>query len=202
MNKLSLFIVEDQALLLSALTTLLGLEPDFEIVGTAENGEQAKKALANVSPQVVLSDIEMPVMNGVALTQHISDQYPDCKTIILTTFARTGYLQRVLKAGAAGYLLKDKNTKYLAQAIRRVADGETVIAPELAVSHWVDQDPLTERERQILVEIESGATTAEISNSIHLSEGTVRNYLSEAISKLNAKNRIDAARIARKQGWL
>jgi len=108
----------------------------------------------------------------------------------------------VLKAGAAGYLLKDKNTEYLADAIRRVAAGETVVAPELAVSHWVDQDPLTDREREILVQIESGATTAEISNTIHLSEGTVRNYLSEAISKLNAKNRIDAARIARKQGWL
>jgi len=202
MNKLRLFIVEDQALLLSALSTLLGQEPDFEIVGTAENGEQAKKALAEISPHVVLSDIEMPVMNGIALTEHISEQYPDCKTIILTTFARTGYLQRVLKAGAAGYLLKDKNTEHLVDAIRRVVAGETVVAPELAVSHWVDQYPLTDRERQILVQIESGATTAEISKTIHLSEGTVRNYLSEAISKLNAKNRVDAARIARKQGWL
>ena len=202
MNKLRLFIVEDQALLLSALTTLLGQEPDFEIVGTAADGKQAKKALAGVSPHVVLTDIEMPIIDGITLTDHISTDHPDCKTIILTTFARTGYLQRVLKAGAAGYLLKDKNTEYLVDAIRRVAAGETVVAPELAVSHWVDQDPLTDREREILVQIESGATTAEISKIIHLSEGTVRNYLSEAISKLNAKNRVDAARIARKQGWL
>lgn len=202
MRKIRLLIVEDQELLLSALGALLNLEDDLEIVGTASNGEEALALLQDCTPDIVLTDVEMPVMNGIVLTQRIADAQLSCRTMILTTFSRAGYLQRALKAGAAAYLLKNQKSEHLAAVIRRVNGGEVVVAPELATSHWSEVDPLSERERQILGHIESGASTAEIANIIHLSEGTVRNYLSEAISKLHARNRVDAARIARQKGWL
>lgn len=189
-------------MLASALSTLLSYEEDFKIVATAENGVVALEILETSEIDLVLSDIEMPEMDGITLVQNISKDYPDIRTVILTTFARSGYLQRTMDAGANGYLLKDNKVDELAKTIRQVFAGETVVSPELAISNWNDKDPLTDREREILKLIEIGEPTAKIAKTIHLSKGTVRNYLSDAISKLDAKNRIDAARIARKKGWL
>jgi two-component system response regulator DesR len=202
MTNIRLLVVEDQTLLLSALCALLGLEADLEIVGSAGNGEEALALLQAASVDIVLTDIEMPKMDGITLAQRIKDDHTTCRTIILTTFARAGYLQRALKAGATGYLLKDQKAEHLAAVIRRVHRGETVVAAELTKSYWGELDPLSERERQVLRHIESGASTAEIATGIHLSEGTIRNYVSEAMSKLDARNRVDAARIARQKGFL
>ena len=202
MSEIRILIVEDQTMLASALATLLEYEKDFQIVAMAENGLSALEILAETKIDLVLTDIEMPEMDGISLTQEISKKYPLVRTIILTTFARTGYLQRAMQAGANGYLLKDNKVDALANIIRQIYAGEIVVSPELAISNWHAKDPLTERERQILRLIEIGEPTAKIATKVNLSKGTVRNYLSEAISKLDAKNRIDAARIARKQGWL
>ena len=196
-------IAEDQALVLGALAALLKLEGDFDVVGTARNGQEALALCASHSPDVVLTDIEMPVMTGLELATVLAGQNSPCKVIIVTTFARAGYLQRALGAGVRGYLLKDAPSETLAAAIRTVHAGGRAIAPELALAAWGgQQDPLSERERQVLRLAGEGRTGAEIAKEIHLSEGTVRNYLSEAISKLNAGNRIEAYRIAREAGWL
>jgi two-component system response regulator DesR len=202
MAVIRLLIAEDQALLLGAFETLLNLEDDLDVIGVARDGEEALALMHTISPDIVLTDIEMPRMSGLVLAERIKSDYPDCRVIILTTFSRAGYLHRALKAGAVGYLLKDQKAEDLAGVIRRVHRGETVVAPELVVSTWDVQDPLTDRERDILIHVEAGASNAEIARSIHLSEGTVRNYVSEAVSKLHARNRVDAARIARQEGWL
>lgn len=198
-----LVIAEDQALVLGALAALLGLEDDLTVVGTAGNGRDALAHCHALRPDIVLTDVEMPQMTGLELATHLAEARLPCKVVIVTTFARGGYLRRALDAGVRGYLLKDAPAETLAAAIRLVHGGGRAIAPELALESWsAGQDPLSERERQVLRLAGEGKTGAEIAKLVHLSEGTVRNYLSEAISKLGAGNRVEAYRMARTAGWL
>ncbi|MGY6553142.1 MAG: response regulator transcription factor [Wenzhouxiangella sp.] len=196
-------IAEDQGLVLGALAALLGLEADIEVVATASDGQSALDQLsADASIQVVLTDIEMPRLSGLDLAEVVRERFPDTRVAIVTTFGRPGYLRRALEAGVRGYLLKDTPAEQLADAVRRIARGERVIAPELALSAWDGQNPLSERQRQVLRLAGEGLSTKAIGQQLHLAEGTVRNYLSEAISELHAANRIEAYRLARQQGWL
>ena len=195
-------IAEDQAMVLGALAALLEIEGDIEVVGRAHDGEEALALCTDKKPDVLLTDIEMPKMTGLELAAAMRRAQLPTRVIILTTFARGGYLRRALEVGASGYLLKDSPAEQLANAVRRVKQGGRVIDPELAAEAWSEPDPLTDRERQVLRMAGEGQTSADIASSLHLSEGTVRNYLSEAISKLGATNRVEAARIAREKGWL
>ena len=195
-------LAEDQTLLLGALGTLLNLEQDIEVVGRAENGDQAKQQIETLMPDLVISDIEMPGMTGLDLAEWIQQTQPEIQLLILTTFARPGYLRRALEAGVRGYLLKETPAEQLADAVRKIQAGQRMIAPELALTAFDSHDPLTDRERQVLKLAGEGMANAEIGRRLYLAEGTVRNYLSEAIHKLNADNRIEAWRIARDQGWL
>lgn len=195
-------IAEDQAMLLSALGTLLDLEHDLEVVGLAKNGLEALELARTTAPDIVLTDIEMPELGGLELAQRIRDEQLASGVIIVTTFARSGYLRRALDVGARGYLLKDSPGDVLPNAIRTVHAGGRAIDPELAAQAWSEPDPLTNRERQVLRFCAEGWSNARIAAELGLHEGTVRNYVSEAISKLNATNRVDAARIARNKGWL
>jgi two-component system response regulator DesR len=202
-QKIQVVVAEDQAMVLGALAALLETEPDIAVCARAANGRQALEAIAKHKPGILVTDIEMPGMTGLALAAEVRDRYPQTRVVILTTFARPGYLRRALDAGAKGYLLKDRPAAELADAVRRVHSGLRVIDPDLAAEAWDSgPDPLTDRERQILQYAGEGKSSQEIADELHLSEGTVRNYLSEAISKLGAANRIDAARIARAKGWL
>jgi two-component system response regulator DesR len=195
-------LVEDQGMVLGALAALLELEADIDVVGRAADGVIALAEVARLDPDVVLTDIEMPRLGGLELAAELQSRGARARVLILTTFARPGYLRRALAAGVCGYLLKAAPAEQLAAAVRRVAAGLRVIDPELAVAAWDELDPLTDRERQVLRLAADGQSSAEIGNALHLAEGTVRNYLSEAISKLGAANRVDAARIARERGWL
>jgi two-component system response regulator DesR len=195
-------LAEDQSMVLGALAALLELEPDIEVVGRARDGAEALGLARETRPDVVVTDIEMPGMTGLDLAAALRREEKPPRVVILTTFGRSGYLRRALDAGAAGYLLKDAPADRLADAIRRVHAGLRAVDPELAAAAWEEADPLTDRERQVLRLAAEGLSTAKIGAEIHLSEGTVRNYLSEAISKLGAANRVDAARIARQKGWL
>jgi len=195
-------IAEDQSMVLGALAALLELEPDIEVVGRARDGEEALDLVEKTRPDVVLTDIEMPRRTGLELAAELKRRGSPARVVILTTFARSGYLRRALDAGAAGYLLKDSPSERLAEAIRRVHSGLRSVDPELAAAAWDEADPLTDRERQVLRLAAEGHSSARIASEIHLSEGTVRNYLSEAISKVGAENRVEAARIARQKGWL
>jgi two-component system response regulator DesR len=196
-------LAEDQAMVLGALSALLELETDISVIATTANGRDAVEAVARLKPDVLVTDIEMPQMTGLELASSLRTNHPNVRTIILTTFARPGYLRRALDAGARGYLLKDRPAKELADAVRRVHHGMRVVDPALAAEAWnAELDPLTDRERQILQRAGDGRSSTEIATELHLSEGTVRNYLSEAIAKLGASNRVDAARIARTKGWL
>jgi two-component system, NarL family, response regulator DesR len=196
-------VAEDQAMVLGALAALLEMESDICVCARAANGREALAAIAKQKPDVLVTDIEMPEMTGLTLAAEVRERYPQTRVVILTTFARPGYLRRALDAGAKGYLLKDRPAKELAEAVRRVHRGLRVVDPELAAEAWDSgPDPLTERERQILWRAGEGKSSLEIAEELRLSEGTVRNYLSEAISKLGATNRVDAARIARAKGWL
>jgi len=196
-------LAEDQGMLLGALSALLELEPDITVVARAANGREALDAVTKHAPNVLVTDIEMPLLTGLELAARLRDTQSAVRIIILTTFARPGFLRRALDAGARGYLLKDRPASELANAIRRVHQGLRVVDPALASEAWAaEPDPLTDRERQILQRAGDGRTSAEIAAELRLSEGTVRNYLSEAIAKLGASNRTDAARIARTKGWL
>jgi two-component system response regulator DesR len=196
-------LAEDQAMVLGALSALLELEADITVVARAANGRDARDAVVRLSPNVLVTDIEMPVMTGLELAAELRASHPAVRTIILTTFARPGYLRRAMDAGARGYLLKDRPATELADAVRRVHKGLRVVDPALAAEAWnAELDPLTDRERLILQRAGDGRSSTEIAAELHLSEGTVRNYLSEAIAKLGASNRVDAARIARVKGWL
>ncbi|WP_213805626.1 response regulator transcription factor [Granulicella sp. dw_53] len=196
-------LAEDQAMVLGALAALLELEPDITVVARAATGRAALEAVAKHTPDVLVTDIEMPLMTGLEVAAMLRISHPEVRTIILTTFARPGYLRRALDAGARGYLLKDHPASELADAVRRVHRGLRVVDPGLATEAWsAEADPLTDRERQILQRAGDGRSSTEIASELHLSEGTIRNYLSEAIAKLGASNRVDAARIARTKGWL
>jgi two-component system response regulator DesR len=195
-------VAEDQAMLLGALAALLEIESDIEVVGSAHDGKEALEVVRRERPDVLLTDIEMPNMTGLEVAAAVRQEQLPTRVIILTTFARSGYLRRALDAGATGYLLKDSPAEHLANAVRRVHAGGRAVDSELAVEAWTEPDPLTDRERQVLRMAAEGTTSGDIASALNLSEGTVRNYLSEAINKLGAQNRIEAARIARDRGWL
>ena len=195
-------IAEDQNLVLGALAALLKLEGDFDVVGVAADGAAAFEQVLALQPDILVTDIEMPRLTGIELAAKVTAQVPHTRIVIVTTFARPGYLRRAMAAGAVGYLLKDAPAEQLAQALRRVHAGGRAVDPELAAHAWGDHDPLTERERQVLRLAGEGRSSAEIGSALALSSGTVRNYLSEAASKLGAANRIEAARLARDKGWL
>ncbi len=188
--KIHVIIAEDQSMVLGALAALLESEGDIEVVGQAHNGLEATKMVRSLKPDLLLTDIEMPEMSGLEVAAELKRQQSPVRVIILTTFARAGYLRRALDSGAAGYLLKDSPASQLASAVRRVHAGMRAIAPELAAEAWGESDPLTDRERQILRLAGEGISSTEIAAKFRLSEGTVRNYLSEAISKLGASNRV------------
>jgi len=195
-------LAEDQAMVRGALSALLGLESDLEVIGSAANGEEAWSLIERDKPDVLVTDIEMPKLTGLELAQRIRDRGIDCKVIILTTFARPGFLRRALDAGVGGYLLKDAPADQLAEALRKVHRGGRAIDPQLALEAWSGDDPLNDRERQVLRLAGEGMSAADIAEQLHLSQGTVRNYLSEAIGKLGVGNRIEAYRLARQKGWL
>jgi two-component system response regulator DesR len=195
-------IAEDQAMVAGALAALLGNQPDIDVVGTAHDGREALTAVRALKPDLLLTDIEMPGLSGLELAAAVRLEQVPPKVVILTTFARQGYLRRALEAGVAGYVLKDSPSSRLADAIRRVHAGGRVVDRELAGDAWGEADPLSDRERQVLRLASDGRSGADIAEELHLSEGTVRNYLSEAISKTGGRNRVDAARIARDKGWL
>nr|WP_315472372.1 response regulator transcription factor [uncultured Undibacterium sp.] len=200
---IKIILAEDQFLVSGALAALLKLEGDIEVLALPKNGKEALELCLSLRPDVLVTDIEMPIMTGLELAAEIADQKLPCKVIVLTTFARSGYLRRAMASGVRGYMLKDAPAEDLAKAIRTVHSGGRAIAAELALEGWSgQQDPLSERERQVLRLAGTGSTSSEIGKIMHLSEGTVRNYLSEAISKLNAKNRVEAFRMARDEGWL
>jgi two-component system response regulator DesR len=203
MSKIRVVIAEDQTMLRGALASLLDLEADITVVAQACNGNEALKLVQQHTPDVVVTDIEMPQRTGLELAGSLKESENKARVIILTTFARPGYLRRALDSGARGYLLKERPATELAEAIRKVHAGLRAIDPALAAEAWsADPDPLSDRERQILQRAGDGRTSAEIAADLRLSEGTVRNYLSEVIAKLGAANRTDAARIARSRGWL
>jgi two-component system, NarL family, response regulator DesR len=195
-------LAEDQGMVLGALAALLEIEEDIVVVSQARNGKAALQAVAEQKPDILITDIEMPELSGLEAAAELQRLRSATRTIILTTFARAGYLRRALDAGASGYLLKDKPAKELADAVRRVQKGLRVVDPELVAEAWGEPDPLTDRERQVVRLAGEGVAGSEIAEKLGLSEGTVRNYLSEAISKLGASNRVEAARIARAKGWL
>ncbi len=195
-------IAEDQTLLRGALATLLALEPDIDVVGQAADGEQALLLARDLAPDLLVTDIEMPGLTGLELAQAVRDEALALRVMIVTTFARPGYLRRALQAGVRGYVLKDAPSEELADAVRAVAAGQTAIAPGLAEAAWDAGQPLTDRERQVLRLAEAGKTNKDIAVDLSLSPGTVRNYLADAAQKLGASNRIEAFRIAREQGWL
>jgi two-component system response regulator DesR len=195
-------VVEDQALVRGAVSALLGLEDNIEVVAEAENGKQALELIAQCKPDIVLTDIEMPVINGIELIEYLRQHHSTIKTMVMTTFSRAGYIKRALNAGVGGFILKEAPSSYLINAIDQVIKGKKVIDPELAISALDDCDPLKSKERKALQLASKGLKTADIASTLFLSQGTVRNYLSEAIAKLNATNRIDAARIAKQKGWL
>jgi two-component system, NarL family, response regulator DesR len=195
-------LAEDQAMVRGALSALLGLESDLEVIGSAANGEEAWTLIERDKPDILVTDIEMPKLTGLELAQRIRDRGVDCKVIILTTFARPGFLRRALDAGVGGYLLKDAPADQLAEALRKVHRGGRSIDPQLALEAWSGDDPLNDRERQVLRLAGEGMSAVEIAEQLHLSQGTVRNYLSEAIGKLGVGNRIEAYRLARQKGWL
>ncbi|HKV97236.1 MAG TPA: response regulator transcription factor [Gammaproteobacteria bacterium] len=199
---IKVLVAEDQGMILGALAAMLDLEEDISVVARAANGKEALKLAAEFNPDVAVTDIEMPGMTGLEFAAALQAHQHAAKVIIVTTFARPGYLRRALDAGVKGYLLKDAPAEQLANAIRKVHDGGKVIAPELATEAWESADPLNDRERQVLRLAGEGLASADIAKQLFLSEGTVRNYLSEAIGKLGAANRIEAARIARQKGWL
>ena len=202
-KKIRVLLAEDQTMLRGALAALLELEPDITVVAQAANGREAHRLTRELAPDVVVTDIEMPEMTGLEFAAALKETTSKSRVIILTTFARPGYLRRALDAGARGYLLKERPASELAEAIRRVHTGLRAVDPALAAEAWsADEDPLSDRERQILQRAADGRSSAEIAADLRLSEGTVRNDLSEAIAKLGASTRIDAARIARARGWL
>ncbi|WP_294258120.1 response regulator transcription factor [uncultured Sphingomonas sp.] len=196
-------IAEDQGLVLGAIAALLALESDFDIVGRAADGDAALALVREHTPDVLLTDIEMPGRTGLDCAQVLAAEKARTAVVIVTTFARPGYLARARAAGVRGYLLKDAPVDTLVAAIRTVAAGGRVIPPELAAAAWeAGSDPLTDRERDALRLAEEGLSNKDIARRLGLSPGTVRNYLSEAAGKLGAANRIEAGRTARANGWL
>ncbi len=198
---MKILLAEDQAMVRGALAALLGMEPGFDIT-QAEDGDRALQLLREQRFDVLLTDIEMPGRTGLELVQWLQQQKSPTKSIIITTFGRAGYIRRAIDMGVNGFLLKDAPSDQLIEAVHKIMDGKRVIDGELALMALGEKDPLNDKERRALRLAGEGKATAEIAQILCLSEGTVRNYLSEAIAKLSAANRIDAARIARQKGWI
>jgi two-component system, NarL family, response regulator DesR len=200
---IKVLLAEDQAMVRGALSALLGLENDIQVVAEVSRGDEIVARALDVRPDVCLLDIEMPGMDGLTATEQLHELLPECRVLILTTFDRPGYLRRAMDAGASGFLLKDAPASDLASAIRRTAAGGRVVDPKLAVAALSEgANPLSEREREILAASVQAATIADIAERLSLSDGTVRNHLSSAIQKVGARNRAEAARIALDKGWL
>ncbi|RUT25273.1 DNA-binding response regulator [Asaia sp. W19] len=202
-QKLRLVVAEDQVMLLDAFAALLALEPDFEIVGKARDGQEALTLVRAHRPDIVLTDIEMPEMSGIELAEALHTMRAHTVVVIVTTFARAGYLKRALNAGVRGYLLKDAPIAELSDALRNIGRGGRAIAPSLAQQVWdASHDPLNPRDRAILRLVESGQSSEQIASVFDLSPGTLRNCFSDIIQKIGARNRVEASRIARQNGWL
>lgn len=198
-----LLIADDQALVRGALSALLGLEGDIEVIAEVGRGDEVVDAALRTHPDVALLDIEMPGMDGIAAASALHAALPGCRSLIVTTFGRPGYLTRAMRAGASGFVVKDTPAAQLADAVRRVAQGLRVVDPALAADSLAQgESPLTERETDVLAVARSGGSIADIAHALHLSEGTVRNHLSGAIGKTGARNRADAVRVADENGWL
>jgi two-component system, NarL family, response regulator DesR len=198
-----LLLADDQTLIRTALATLLELEDDFEVVAQVGRGDEVVAAALASRPDVALLDIEMPGVDGLAAAAALSHELPSCRVLMLTAFARTGYLRRAMESGALGFVVKDAPAEQLADAVRRVARGERVVDPALAAATLAGgASPLTGRERDVLVAARDGATVADVAAKLFLSEGTVRNYLSAAIAKTGVRNRVEAIRVADERGWL
>jgi two-component system response regulator DesR len=196
-------LAEDQDLVRGAMAALLSLEPDMEVVAQVGRGDQVLAVALDAQPHVALLDIEMPGGDGIAAAAQLRARLPGCRVLILTTFGRPGYLRRAMAAGASGFMLKDAPAADLAVAIRRTMAGERVVDPQLAAQALTEGDtPLSSRETEVLAASADGSSVALVANRLFLSEGTVRNHLSAAIQKLNARNRAEAARIAEEKGWL
>lgn len=199
----SIMIAEDQRMMRSALSTLLELEDDMTVVAEVGRGDEVVAEAARSVPDVVLLDIELPGRSGLELIAELIETVPGCAVIIVTTFGRPGYLKRALEAGARGFLVKDDPVEELAASIRSVVEGRIVVNPVLATQALsASANPLTDRERDVLAASVDGATIADIATSLHLSQSTVRNYLSSAIGKTATRNRIEALGVARGRGWL
>ncbi|MCK8046564.1 response regulator transcription factor [Shewanella sp. 1CM18E] len=198
---MKILLAEDQAMVRGALSALLSLSGEFEVVQAAD-GDVALKLLQQQEFDLLLSDIEMPGLTGLELATWCQSHKPELKIVIVTTFGRAGYIKRAIESGVGGFLLKDAPSDTLIEAINQVMAGKRVIDPELAIMAIGEQDPLNDKERRALRLAAEGKATAEIATTLFIAEGTVRNYLSEAMSKLHATNRIDAARIAKQKGWL
>jgi two-component system response regulator DesR len=196
-------LAEDQGMMRGALALLLDLEPDLEVVAQVATGDEIVPAAERTRPDVALLDIEMPGGDGIAAAAQLRRRLPGCRVLILTTFGRPGYLRRAMEAGASGFLVKDGPVEELAAAVRRVHAGVRVVDPALAAAALAaGPDPLTDRERDVLRESAGGATVADIAARLRLSESTVRNYLSAAITKTGTRNRIEAVGVAQSNGWL
>ncbi|WP_326658138.1 response regulator transcription factor [Streptomyces sp. NBC_00385] len=203
MSMIRLLLAEDQSMVREALAALLGLEPDIEVVAQVARGDEVLAAAREHDIDVALLDIEMPGMTGIEATAELRRDLPGVKVVVVTTFGRPGYLRRAMESGADAFLVKDAPASQLAEAVRKVLAGERVIDPTLAAAALADgASPLTERERDVLRTAADGSTNAEIAGALHLSQGTVRNYLSMAIQKMAARNRAEAVRMAREKGWL
>jgi two-component system, NarL family, response regulator DesR len=200
---IKVLLAEDQSMVREALAALLGLEGDIEVVAQVSRGDEVLAAVRATEIDVALLDIEMPGMDGIDAARQVHEQAPGTKIVVLTTFGRPGYLRRAMESGAHAFLVKDAPAAQLADAVRRVLRGERVIDPTLAATALAEgANPLTSREREVLSAAADGSVNAEVARALHLSEGTVRNYLSMAIQKTGARNRAEAVRIAREKGWL
>jgi two-component system response regulator DesR len=198
-----LLLADDQALVRGALAALLGLETDLDVVAQVGRGDEVVAAALQHHPHVALLDVDMPGLDGIAATHALRKALPACRVLVVTTFGRPGYLRRAMEAGASGFLVKDTPSAQLADAVRRIAAGLRVVDPILAVeSLMVGQSPLTERQQDVLRVAAGGGTVADIARATCLGEGTVRNYLSAAMSKTGARTHTDAVRIAENNGWL
>ena len=196
-------VADDQALVRGAIAMMLDLEEDIDVVAQAGNGREAIEAVARGGVDVVLADVEMPVMDGIAAASRIRKEHPDVKILMVTTFGRPGYLRRAMEAGASGFVVKDAPASELAESVRRVHAGLRVVDPALAADSLVFGDsPLTARETEVLQAAADGATVSEVARRVHLSEGTTRNHLSQAMAKTGAPTRAAAVHIAAQKGWI
>lgn len=198
-----LLLADDQALVRGAIAALLELEPDLHVVAQVGRGDDVLDAVRTSNAQVALLDVEMPGMDGLAVARQLRQLHPQCRSLIVTTFGRPGYLRRAMEAGASGFVVKDTPASQLADAVRRVANGLKVVDPALAAESLASgTSPLTDRETEVLRVVQRGGSVTDIARELHLSAGTVRNHLSNAIGKIGARNRSDAAAAAAAQGWL